>query len=248
MAVGFRRIAGCARSCLRAAGDVEHRSLLGPGCPSLRLGDHGDRQSEPGRRVPSGLRSRDQGGDRLRRQVHLTAQNNLYTYNSFPSQTLLGPEPDLSGAWSSSGCNEFTLTVDESSDTLYVSEWGRMVYSLNKAGIAQPNWDTSHETAAAGQFIAFDNSPTDSRGRLYLSLRSPENARSRPLKRTGDRSTFPATAPISPTTASPGRRKARSGKSATSRSTTKVTSSSWIRGKAVVDGFDSSGTFIRVRR
>jgi hypothetical protein len=177
-------------------------------------------------------------------QLRLINGNNLYKYDAFPSQTLLSPQPDLSAAWNGFGCNEFNLAVDNATGTLYVAEWSRRLYSLDKDQVVQPTWDTSHENAGGGFFVAFDNSQTYSGGRLYLSLRTPENAVEaydrgrRPVD-------FSASAPYiadNVLTGTPSGPFGEVGYVA-------VDGNGDIyvvdQGKAVVDQFDSSGTFVR---
>jgi DNA-binding beta-propeller fold protein YncE len=115
-------------------------------------------------------------------ELWVIASLGLYKYDAYPSQTYLGPPPDLSSVWSGFGQDEFTLAVDNATGRLFVvSEISRTVYSFEDNGAALPPWDASFGQsafgqAAAGIWIAIDNSPTDSAGRLYLSLRTPENA------------------------------------------------------------------------
>jgi hypothetical protein len=177
-------------------------------------------------------------------QVWITNSNNLYKYNAYPSQTYLGPPPDLSLLWNASGSNEFTLAVDDATGRLFVAEASRIVYSLDSNGVAQPSWDTSFGQAAAGMWMAIDNSATDSGGRLYLSLRTPENDVEAfdTFRHPVD---FPASAPYidgNSITGTPGGPFGAVGYIAVdSHGNIYVVD----QGKAVVDEFDSSGTFIR---
>ena len=178
-------------------------------------------------------------------QVRITSRNNLYKYDPYPSQTLLLPQPDQSSAWDGFGQNELSIASDFATGQLFVSEWNsRIVYSFDHNDVPQPLWDTSHGTAGHGMFIAFDNSPTYSGGRLYQSLLSPENAIEAfdAARRPVD---FPASAPYITDNSLTGTPEGPFGE--VGYITVDSLGNIYVvdQQKGVVDEFDSSGTFVQ---
>ncbi|HEY7256950.1 MAG TPA: hypothetical protein VH476_09745 [Solirubrobacterales bacterium] len=107
-------------------------------------------------------------------------QNGLYEYSPFPSQNLLFT-PDSYEVW-----HYFilwlTASVDQENGEILVSQSnGRHVDIFDENGIYTHSWSAFNEASTCFNcvpdlHIAVDNSNTFSRGRVYLSLTSPEDA------------------------------------------------------------------------
>jgi hypothetical protein len=109
----------------------------------------------------------------------------IYQYDPFPSQTLLGAPRTIPII---EGTREFNTAVDEQTGELFVAQGnGRAVYIFSPPSASNPckadepvcfthAWTRINSVVGgSGLHIAIDNSNTASRGRVYLSLRSPEN-------------------------------------------------------------------------
>ncbi len=117
----------------------------------------------------------------------------IYKFNAFPSQTLL-----TSDAYS--GSPKLQLAVEHETDNVFVANGnGRTLKIFDEDGTLLETWSGINGVragaAASGPFhVAIDNTSSYSRGRVYLSLATPENdvealdADQRPVE-------FPATAP-----------------------------------------------------
>jgi hypothetical protein len=180
-------------------------------------------------------------------QVRITNHNALYKYGAYPSQTLLGPQPDLTEAWGIFGIHELTMAANSATGQLYVADWyNRTLYAINANNVAEQPWDTSPGGASGGLglFVAVDNTTTYSGGRLYLSLVSPENvvaaydAHRRPVD-------FPATAPYIKGNRLTGTPSGPFGKVGFLAVDTEGNVYVVDQGHEVVYEFDSSGTFVR---
>src|SRR5215217_2351147 len=117
---------------------------------------------------------------------HFTSSGSggLYKYDPFPSQTLLGA-PGTAGAFS--GILNLTAAVDEETGEIYVAQSnGRAVYIFAPPSPSNPckpgepvcftrAWTKINSSNGSHIHIAIDNTASYSRGRVYLSLTSPEN-------------------------------------------------------------------------
>ena len=187
--------------------------------------------------------------------------NGIYKYNPFPSQTLLA----VPNTFSSLGYYIYDLTaaVDDATGEVFVAQSnGRTVYIYAPASESvkckkEPgesycythNWTKINSANACfnclpDMHIAIDNTNTFSRGRVYLSLTSPENyvevldAAERPVD-------FPATANYIESNRLLGTPSGNFGQVANVSVDNKGNIYVTDVGKKVIDEFDSTGTFVR---
>ncbi len=121
-------------------------------------------------------------------------QAGLYKYNPYPSRTLLA-EPNTYDPWQYYSSAFSWLSINPPMRFSSPSRTGaQLTSSPGTTGIFLREWSSINGTAGqSGIHIAIDNSNTFSRGRVYLSLESPEDdveildAAQRPVD-------FPATA------------------------------------------------------
>ena len=99
----------------------------------------------------------------------------LYEYNSYPSQTRLNI-PRTGEAFG--GILDLQVAVDHSNGDIFVTQDnGRSVGIFDEDGNFIDKWESINGARAGYSpiHIAIDNSNSASRGRIYLSLTSPEN-------------------------------------------------------------------------
>jgi sugar lactone lactonase YvrE len=102
----------------------------------------------------------------------------IYLRSPFPSQTIL-EDPNTNSAWGS-GIPLLQGSVNRETGELFVAQSnGRVVFIFDSQGDLLRSWSAingssgSFETGAI--HVAVDNSNSDSRGRIYLSLSKPED-------------------------------------------------------------------------
>jgi hypothetical protein len=126
--------------------------------------------------------------------VNNPGQNGIYKYNPYPSQTLLDL-PNTYQPWSFYTL-ELQLAVDDATGEIFVAQSNERTVSIfDKKGVYSHSWNAINGAVQDfdGIHVAIDNTNTFSRGRVYLSLTSPEDdvevfdAAQRPVD-------FPATA------------------------------------------------------
>ncbi len=104
-------------------------------------------------------------------------QNGLYEYDSYPSQTLLDT-PNTDEPWGSS-ILDLSAAVDGQSGDVYVAQSnGRTLDVFSEDGEFLEEWSNIDNTGGAveaGIHVAIDNTNSHSKGRIYLSLSSPED-------------------------------------------------------------------------
>jgi hypothetical protein len=107
-------------------------------------------------------------------------QNGIYEYNPYPSQTLLFT-PNSYEVWHYY-ILWLTASVDQQTGEIFVSQSnGRHVDIFDENGVYTHSWSAFNEASPCFNcvpdlHIAVDNSNTYSQGRVYLSLTSPEDA------------------------------------------------------------------------
>ena len=179
-------------------------------------------------------------------------QNGLYEYDAYPSQTLL-EVPNTFAVWAFY-ILDLQVAVDQENGEVFVAqsngrsidifrenEKGKFAYSHSWTAI---NGDGNCFSCTPILHVAIDNSHTSSRGRVYLSLTSPEDdveafdAAERPVD-------FPATASYISNNKLTGTPSGTFGEvghvAADNNGNIYVTDVE----KQVIDEFDSTGTFIR---
>ena len=102
-------------------------------------------------------------------------RHGIYEYNAYPSQTLL-EAPDTNAAWGSNS-QELTVAVDQSSGEVFASQSNGRTINIFENGHLTQQWKSINgaQCCTGDTHIAIDNSTTPSRGRVYLSLASPED-------------------------------------------------------------------------
>jgi len=175
-------------------------------------------------------------------------QNGLYEYNAYPSQTLLDvPNTVIPFAFY---ILDLQVAVDYGNGEVFVAQSnGRTVDIFEEDGTYSHSWSGINGAKTCFNctpiiHVAVDNSNTYSRGRVYLSLTSPENniemfdAAQRPVD-------FPATASYISNNTLTGTPNGAFGEvghvAVDNNGNLYVTDIA----KQVVDEFDSTGTFIR---
>lgn len=168
----------------------------------------------------------------------------IYEYDPYPSQTLL----DVPDTENIEGYLRLQAAIDYANGEVFVGQSnGRTVYIYDEAGEYSHSWTSINGSnggaaAQAGIFIAIDNTNTYSRGRVYLSLVSPENdvevvdSAQMPVD-------FPPPPATSPTTNLPVPRAAPSAKCGISQSTPSATSLSPTEAKAWSTSLTRPGPF-----
>jgi hypothetical protein len=165
----------------------------------------------------------------------------IYKYSAYPSQTLL-ETPDMSVI---GGSRALRIAIDKSTNAVYVSQSNSRFVEIYENGVPTHEWANFNGVVEyEGIDVAIDNSPTDSRGRIYISLTNPENdvevfdSEQRPVQ-------FPAAADYiegNSLTGTPSGPFGKVGEIATDDAGNLYVSD---QGAEAVDEFDSSGTFVR---
>ena len=170
-------------------------------------------------------------------------QRGVYRYSAYPSTSLLAA-PTVPEVFSVS--REMHLAVDQATDEVLVSNSnGRRVFFF-KNDVFTREWNNI-DGILGNQYgidVAVDNSQSASRGRIYLSLTSPEDF-IEVLDNTQRPADLPASAPYIEGNRLTGTPQGNFGR--VDRIAVDGEGNLYVNdtGKGVIDEFDSSGTFLR---